>query len=178
MAAAAFASLPWTSAPMPASDRPVQLARLPAASDGAFRAFVRFPAGWHRADAGHYAAAEEFLVLEGALHLNNLTWKAGGYAWIPAHQPRHHLGSTNGCLVFAWFGAAPRWMPGAPAQTGNALIRFAHWREASQGLLYDGPEHRSSIGGTGCEALDLKTLHWQTREQPVPFTGEVLVRSW
>ena len=178
MAAAAFASLQWTSAPMPGSDRPVQLARLPAASDGAFRAFVRFPAGWHRADAGHYAVAEEFLVLEGALHLNNFTWKAGGYAWIPAHQPRHDLGSRNGCLVFAWFGAAPRWIPGAPAQTGDALIRFAHWREAPEGLLYDGPEHRSTIDGTGCEALDLKTLDWETREQPFAFNGERLVRSW
>jgi hypothetical protein len=101
MAAAAFASLEWKSASMPGSTQPVQLARLPAASDGAFRAFVRFPPGWHRAEAGHYAAAEEFFVLEGALELNGSRWSAGGHAWIPAYRPRRDLGSAPGCLVFA-----------------------------------------------------------------------------
>ena len=176
MAAAGFASLAWKATPMPGSSQPVQLARLPAASDGAFRAFVRFPAGWQRADAGHYAVAEEFLLLEGDLELNGLTWGPGGYAWIPAHRPRRDLGSKSGCLVFAWFGAAPRWIPGLPAQAGAPLIRFAHWRDAPHGVLYDGPEHRSSIGGTGCESLCLRTFDWRADQDA--GGNEMLVRRW
>jgi hypothetical protein len=110
-----FASLAWREAPMPGAN-PVQMALLPKLPDGGFRAFVRFPAGWSRPDVGHYAVAEEFLVLEGELSLNGKTWKSGGLAWIPAWQSRRDLGSRTGCLVFAWFGGTPRWIPGEPAQ--------------------------------------------------------------
>lgn len=111
----AFASLTWREAPMPGAS-PVQMALLPKLPDGAFRAFVRFPAGWSRPDVGHYAVAEEFLVLEGGIGLNGRKWKTGELAWIPAWTVRRDLQSASGCLVFAWFGGTPRWIPGKPAQ--------------------------------------------------------------
>lgn len=111
----AFAALSWREAPMPGA-APVEMALLPRLADGGFRAFVRFPAGWSRPDVGHYAVAEEFLVLEGELGLNGRTWRRRELAWIPAWQRRHGLGSSTGCLVFAWFGGTPRWVPGEPAQ--------------------------------------------------------------
>jgi hypothetical protein len=173
MAAAAFASLEWKSASMPGSTQPVQLARLPAASDGAFRAFVRFPPGWHRAEAGHYAAAEEFFVLEGALELNGSRWSAGGHAWIPAYRPRRDLGSAPGCLVFAWFSAAPRWIPGAPPRDAR---------------LNPAPRHRTVIVpraqvscGEGCETLGLQDLAWQADEAHLLAAGasdRFLMRRW
>ena len=110
-----FASLTWREAPMPGAT-PVQMALLPKLPDGGFRAFVRFPPGWSRPDAGHYAVPEEFLVLEGELNLNGRTWQRGELAWIPAWTPRRDLGSRTGCLVFAWFGGTPRWVPGEPGQ--------------------------------------------------------------
>ena len=70
MPALAFAELEWQSAPMRGSNGAVALARLPDLGDGAFRAFVRFPAGWSRPGAGHYAVAEQFLVLGGDLTLD------------------------------------------------------------------------------------------------------------
>jgi hypothetical protein len=111
-----FASLTWREAPMPGA-APVQMALLPKLPDGGFRAFVRFPPGWSRPDAGHYAVPEEFLVLEGELNLNGRTWQRGELAWIPAWTSRRDLGSRTGCLVFAWFGGTPRWVPGEPGKT-------------------------------------------------------------
>src|SRR5687768_14412821 len=116
MSAVAFASLDWNVADMPASNVSVQLAQLPRAADGAFRAFVRFPAGWARPAAGHYPVAEEFFILDGDLQLNDMTWRAGGYAWIPARRMRSASRSESGCLAFAWFASAPRWIPGEPAE--------------------------------------------------------------
>ena len=169
MAAAAFSSLEWNATPMPGSIQPVQLARLPVASDGAFRAFVRFPAGWQRAAAGHYAAAEEFLVLEGELELNGSTWAEGRFAWIPAYQPRHGLASRPGCLVFAWFSAAPRWVPGGPPRSpgGGAAHRTQ--------ILEQGP----APAGMGCETLGLRSRRWQADETGASYADEaVFVRRW
>jgi len=75
---------------------PVEMALLPKLADGGFRAFVRFPPGWSRADLGHYAVAEEFVVLEGSLSLNGQTWGASAHVWIPAFARRHDLGSSPG----------------------------------------------------------------------------------
>lgn len=134
----AFGALEWHNAPMPGSNGPVELARLPQLDDQAFRAFVRFPAGWARPGAGHYAVPEEFLILDGDLSLNGITWKTGGYAWIPAHRVRSGSVSVDGCLAFAWFGGPPRWVAGeALAPTAETDVIFAHWRDAPQREMDD-----------------------------------------
>ena len=152
---------------------PVQIALLPRLPDGGFRAFVRFPAGWQRAEAGYYEVPEEFLIVEGELHLNDRVWKTGGYAWVPAYQRRHSLKTPGGCVAFAWFAAAPRWIPGEPPQPAQGTgVAFAHWREAPAGRLYDGPEHRTWIAdgrelvrvagaGAARETLDLASPDWK-----------------
>ena len=129
---------------------PVSMALLPKLPDDGFRAFVRFPAGWSRADVGHYAVPEEFLVLEGELGLNGRTWRAGELAWIAAWQRRRDLGSRSGCLVFAWFGGTPRWIPGEPPQPPGS-----------------GPAHRTSANerelvrlGVVKEILNLRDYRW------------------
>ena len=167
-----FDLLDWREAPMPGG-RPVRTALLPRLPDGGFRAFVRFPAGWQRAEVGYYEVPEEFLIVEGELHLNGRTWKAGGYAWVPAFRRRKDLASPSGCVAFAWFASAPRWNPGEPAQAAlGADVAFAHWSEAPSGRLYDGAEHRTWIANgrelvrvTGAQALretlDLSNLAWR-----------------
>jgi hypothetical protein len=112
--------LQWREAPMTGGSGPVQLALLPRLPDNAFRAFVRFPPGWSRPQAGHYPDPEEFVVLEGELGLNGMTWRAGDYAWIPARCMRRDMHSAPGCLVLAWFGAPPRWIPGPPATPADS----------------------------------------------------------
>jgi|SRR5690242_10927332 hypothetical protein len=152
----AFASLTWREAPMPGAT-PVQMALLPKLGDGGFRAFVRFPKGWSRPDVGHYAVAEEFVVLEGTLALNGRTWSAGRCAWIPAFERRHDLGSTTGCLVFAWFGGTPRWIPGEPARPTSAE-RPHRSRMDAGGFVRQLPEAR-------LETLDLNDWTWRYGER-------------
>ena len=149
MAVVAFNALEWHSAPMPGSNGPVELARLPQFDDQAFRAFVRFPAGWARPGAGHYAVPEEFLILDGDLSLNGITWKTGGYAWIPARRVRSGSSSAGGCLAFAWFGGMPRWVAGEPAApTSEAEVSFMHWCEAPQRAMDENLNARELRGGT------------------------------
>jgi hypothetical protein len=146
----AFASLIWREAPMPGAS-PVEMALLPKLADGAFRAFVRFPAGWSRANVGHYAVAEEFCVLEGELGLNGETWRPHGLVWVPAWRRRYDLRSPSGCLVFAWFGGTPRWIPGEPTRPAGG-----------------GPAHRTSVDGRELvrlgkvrETLNLDDYRWR-----------------
>ena len=146
----AFASLTWREAPMPGAT-PVQMALLPKLDDGGFRAFVRFPKGWSRPDVGHYAVPEEFVVLEGTLSLSGRTWNAGSHAWIPAFERRHDLGSSTGCLAFAWFGGTPRWIPGEPTQPAS-LQRHRAWFE---GRCF----HR--VTASVSESLDLGDWTWK-----------------
>ena len=44
---------------MPDGSGPVRLAALPVLGDRAFRAFVKFPAGWSRPSTGYYLVDEE-----------------------------------------------------------------------------------------------------------------------
>jgi hypothetical protein len=202
MSAVAFASLEWRTALMPGSNAPSQLALLPRAADGAFRAFVRFPAGWSRPGAGHYPVPEEFFILEGDLRLNDTTWREGGYAWVPANRVRSASRSESGCLAFAWFASAPRWIPGEP--TGAALsddVIVAHWRDAPEHAisadgsgrrLYAGAEHHTWIvqrrqiaqlatHGMRCDSLGLRDRAWRCdaeHDPPDDTTEAVLVRIW
>ena len=114
---------------MPDGSGAVQLAQLPALADQAFRAFVRFPAGWSRSATGYYVEDEEVFVLEGDLTFNEHAWQTGSYSWIPALSPRNTLHSTNGALVFAWFSGPPRWKRGLPAVSAQKLVTsIASWQ--------------------------------------------------
>ncbi|MGB7542449.1 MAG: hypothetical protein WBM28_10585 [Burkholderiales bacterium] len=202
MSAVTFASLDWNTAPMPGSNAPVQLAQLPSVADGAFQAFVRFPAGWARPGPGYYSVAEELLILEGDLHLNDMTWHAGGYAWIQENRVRSASRSESGCLAFAWFASAPHWIPGEPneAVLANDVI-LAHWRDAPERTLgtndsgrqlYTGREHHTWVvqrrqvpllatSGTQYETIDLHDRAWCSDAAHEPQgdpTGAVLVRVW
>lgn len=145
-----FASLGWREAPMPAAT-PIEMALLPKLPDGGFRAFVRFPKRWSRPDVGHYAVAEEFVVLDGSLSLNGRTWNTGAHAWIPAFARRHDLGSQAGCLVFAWFGGTPRWIPGEPTQPASEK-RHRSWIDGRR-------FHR--VTAAARESLDLDERTWR-----------------
>ncbi|MFM9886177.1 MAG: hypothetical protein ACKVQT_24380, partial [Burkholderiales bacterium] len=124
-----FQDLAWIDAPMPDGSGPVQLAQLPALDDQAFRAFVRFPAGWSRPATGYYPVHEEVFVIEGDLTFNDDAWHAGGYAWIPAHATRRGLRSEQGALVLAWFSGPPRWKCGvSPTASQEAMTTIASWQ--------------------------------------------------
>ena len=159
---------------MPGGSGLVQLARLPDLADGAFRAFVRFPAGWSRPAPGHYAVPEEVLLLEGDLELSGHAFRAGSYAWLPAGWLRSAMRTEGGCLAFAWFSRAPRWISGESPQAARTKAVILH---KPHGTLYDGPEHhtrviagrqleRLAVESRVCETLDLRDWSWSFRLQP------------
>lgn len=102
----------WLDVTIPGSDRPVDLHRLHADPLGqASVSLVRFPPGWSRPEPGHYAAAEEFVVLEGSITVGG-HYVAGDYAYIPPRTLRADSRSDEGALVLAWFSAFPAWTLG------------------------------------------------------------------
>lgn len=174
-----FSALALAAAPMPDGSGPVELAALPDVGDGAFRAFVRFPAGWSRVVTGHYPVIEEVLVLEGDLVLDSARWGAGGYGWVPAHATRGRLVSSAGALVLAWFGAPPRWRRGASPEIARDTTRWlGHWAQARRAarlgdpaasVLNDARGHeawvttlaQSFAAPAPLECLDLETQSWR-----------------
>jgi hypothetical protein len=116
---------------MPGANAPVALALVSTGDEGGFGALVRFPAGWSRPGAGHYAIAEEFLVLEGDFGFNGSIWRAGSYAWIAPRRVRSGSRSESGCLALAWFEGVPRWIAGEPAEPPTAAdASYADWHAA------------------------------------------------
>ena len=167
-----FASLTWREAPMPGAT-PIAMALLPKLADGAFRAFVRFPPGWAREQRGHYEAAEEFIVLEGDLALDDRRWQAGGYAWIAPWRLRTHLRSEGGCLVFATFASTPRWVAGDPLKPAlDVDVMYSSWRDAPRddvGHLLRAGSWVADRAPQGFETLGLHSRAWSApgAAQPV-----------
>lgn len=91
---------------MPGANLPIDMVRLESASD-AFAMLGRFPAGFARPVAGGYAAAEEFVVLAGALELEGATVESGTLCFIPAGHVRSPMRSPRGCTVLVWFSGVP-----------------------------------------------------------------------
>lgn len=93
----------WRSVPMPASNLPLELRRL----DSTGQSFVihgRFPAGFERNQSGGYAVPEEFIILDGDLTLEGVSFHRGDMVYVPANFRRTLMNSVHGCEVIAWFG--------------------------------------------------------------------------
>jgi hypothetical protein len=100
----------WRAAPMPGANQPLQLVRLASPRDR-FTIHGLFPRGFERVVPGGYAAAEEFLVLEGELELEGVVYRRGDLTVVPAAYPRTAMRSTGGCRVLAWFAGPPAFVP-------------------------------------------------------------------
>ena len=101
----------WTAAPMPGSSHPLDLVRL-AAAPGRFTIHARFPAGFARLEPGGYRATEEFLVLDGALEIDDTVYRRGDLTVVPSDYRRGSMRSPGGCRVLAWFDGRADFLPG------------------------------------------------------------------
>ncbi|NRQ36285.1 hypothetical protein HII36_31285 [Nonomuraea sp. NN258] len=81
------------------------------ASFGGFASLVRYPVGWSRPERGHCLAGEEFVLLEGELHISGISYRPGHHAWIPAGALRHSCSAPGGALVLAFAAGEPAWVP-------------------------------------------------------------------
>lgn len=100
----------WREFDIPGSTIPVSLVRLAVDRESLVsQSLVRFPPGWARHESGWYSVDEEFLVLEGELHMSGTTYRPGDYALVPAGYLRFASTTPDGCLVLAWFSGNARW---------------------------------------------------------------------
>jgi hypothetical protein len=188
-----FQALAWQAAPMPYSTGPVSIARLPSGNDD-FLAFVRFPAGWSRSQPVVYEAAEEFVILEGELRIDDQCWVAPAYGCVAPGSVRRLTASQPGCLAWARFHGSPRAVKAEravktadTARTGANRLRPAgalrasapaSWSESPRRLLHAfpasetwfepafRPSHDREAGRH--DAIDLDTLAWWSSASDLP----------
>lgn len=108
--------LPWSAAPFPGAGwRGVEtkiLSRDP--DDGACSVLLRLPAGFARGPHA-LAAAQEWLLLEGAMQRGALRYGLDDYAWLPAEQAADGWSSERGAVLLAFFDREPAWLEGDAA---------------------------------------------------------------
>ena len=177
----------WHDLTLPGSDRPVRLRRLHADDrTKASVSVVRFPPGWRRAVTGHYLAAEEFLVLEGAINVV-AEHNAGDYVYLPPRTARVDTISPQGALVVAYFSAPPQWIDGPPQTPPPQEPVFGR----PTGVLRDNaPEVNGgcqAVAELGPEPLAVdrdviwladSTWEWVPAGAVPRGAGPALVRSW
>jgi hypothetical protein len=102
--------LTWQPAPFPGAGwRGIDCKVLSRdAARGACSVLLRLPAGFVR-PAHALAAANEWWVLEGALHIGALGFGLDDYAFWPAGRPRESLASPAGAVLLAFFDREPAW---------------------------------------------------------------------
>ncbi len=64
---------------------------------------VRYPAGWLRDEAEHNTAHEEFLVLDGAITINGMTYDKHCYGFFPKGYTRESAYSARGAVLLTMF---------------------------------------------------------------------------
>lgn len=181
--------LAWVEAAIPASSPPVRLVRLQVATSGASVSLVRFPPGWTRPGLGHYACAEEFVVLEGWLEVSGVRTAAGEYAFLPPRAQRAGSRvSASGCLAVAWFSAAPRWTDGAPERPAVGSARggpVPELRRDADGEVPGRARWSAAVAATAAAfdrdvlAVDARVWAFVPAGAPVPgLAGPVVVREW
>lgn len=117
---------------MPDANAPVRLARLHSVTSDHFWALVAFPAGWQRLRPGHYSVDEDFLLLQGDLTINGLTWGRDTHGVVPAHTLRQQTQSQHGCVACARFHGRPQWHSGASmAKPFGVMVQSSAWTDVA-----------------------------------------------
>ncbi len=88
----------------------VKMHRIHVWDNGASLATVTFPPGWSRPIVGSYLCAEEFFILEGALHMSGDTFSSNDHTWVPPQSLRIDTYSPQGAVTMAWFYGKPVWV--------------------------------------------------------------------
>ncbi|MCB1004715.1 MAG: hypothetical protein KDB35_11085 [Acidimicrobiales bacterium] len=169
----------WRAVPMPGADHDLEVVRL-ASPRGRFSILGRFPAGFERAEPGGYLAAEEFLVLDGELELEDLVLRRGDLTVVPGGYARRGMRSPQGCLVLAWFGGLPDFLPAdalPPCSTPIVTVRVdaGDALPASPVALWS----RGSVplGDGEVEVVSAALDRWTRGGSPAPSSGDLVRRE-
>lgn len=113
----------WRVLPIPDSSSHVDTIRLCVGSYGSSTLLVRFPAGWKREVEGFYECAEEFVVLEGELHLSDFVFVTGDHGWVPARGARGLTHTPVKTYALAHFFGFPKWINDRAARFESSETR-------------------------------------------------------
>ncbi len=75
---------------------------------------VRYPPGWRRDELHYVRAHEEFLVLDGALRINDRVYAKHTYGFLPAGFARRSAASPDGAVLLTMFYDRPEARAGEP----------------------------------------------------------------
>lgn len=87
---------------------------------------VEYPAGWAADGAEHCTAHEEFLVIEGEIEVNGITYGMHHYAFLPAGYVRNSASSANGAKLLTMFYDAPQYIAGEPETPHDPALLVEH----------------------------------------------------
>ncbi len=181
--------LAFNSYAIAGSDVAADLAMLHADDSRAVRAvLVAFPDGWRREGTGHQPAAEEMVVLSGALSMSGQTCDTEHLLSAAPHATRSATSVLDGTRAVVWFAGAPGgWQEGAPSEPG--VLRVLPLAPGTVRAPVDGligsVEVREDVAGA---TFDVDAdLVWPGSAQyahlpagtPAPqVPGRVVVRLW
>lgn len=167
-------------APMPGANLPLDLVRLDSPPDR-FSILGWFPAGFERTVPGGYAAAEEFLVLDGELELEGRVLRRGDLTVVPAGYPRTAMRSEHGCLILAWFGGMPDFrshdeLP--PCEQPIATARVDGDDELPASPMATWAREALPAGDGPVEVVSAGLVRWiRATEPPTPGPGDLVRRE-
>ena len=96
---------------------------------GAMTMINRYPAGIEIGEAYAMDVDKEFFVLEGEMRINDVSYRSGDYAYMPAGYVRHATAFPEECKVLTFYGGK------TDAPVGELIDRIctsdAEWGEAS-----------------------------------------------
>ena len=106
--------------------------------------------------SGHYAAAEEFLVIEGELLMSKVRYRQGDYVVVPPGCLRTDTGTEPGALALARFSGPPEWSQGQSDPAGEvSRVRWPNLPETETRL---GLGRQIEVGGIEAWMIE-KPLH-------------------
>lgn len=169
----------WSAAPMPGANRDLELVRLASPRDR-FSILGRFPAGFARVVPGGYLAAEEFLVLDGELELEGRLLGRGALTVVPAGYQRTEMRSPKGCLVLAWFGGLPDFLPpDALPPCADPVETVPIWGSDELPISPIAGWRRGAVpeGSGEVEVISADLTRWTRTAHPAPAIGDVVRRE-
>jgi quercetin dioxygenase-like cupin family protein len=159
--------LPWRPAPFPgagwAGIEAKILSRDP--GNGACSTLLRLPPGLERG-AHALAAAQEWMVLDGALRRGATAYGLDDYAWLPPAYPAAGLASERGAVLLAFFDREPAWLE-ARATNATGATGATHAAPIERIVTHDMPWTSHDIDPS---VQFLQLSHKILRH--VPATGE------
>lgn len=100
--------IPWRNGYWNGFRPEVQTRTLSLEDDGsAATVIVRFPSGWSAAEEETFDCLEEFIVLDGALQINDAVYERQHYAALPPYFPRSVQTAPEGAVVLSMLHGAP-----------------------------------------------------------------------